>query len=107
MFACGAYAGSHGVGIGLVFPPIFIIFAVRIIKIMKSMKELTARQWSDVGYRITNKPCSNCGYSGMYSEPNYGEIGKIDVLTLSCGKCGRVAIYDVAELESATYSRKD
>ncbi len=62
------------------------------------MKKLTPEQWRDVGYRITNKPCSNCGYSGTYSEPNYGEIGKINVLTVSCCNCGRVAIYDVAEL---------
>lgn len=64
------------------------------------MKKLSDRQWSDVGYRILNRSCSVCGESGMYSEPNYGEIGNIDVLTVSCCNCGRVAIYDVAVLSA-------
>ena len=62
------------------------------------MKKLSNKQWDDIGYRILSRPCSACGKSGMYSEPNYGEIGSIDVLTVSCCNCGKVAIYDVVEL---------
>ena len=62
------------------------------------MKELSEQQWEDIGYRINNRPCTACGYSGTYTEPNYGEIGNINVLTVSCCNCGKVAIYDVAEL---------
>lgn len=62
------------------------------------MKELTKRQWDDVGYRILNRICPVCGRSGMYSEANYGEIGDVDVLTVSCCKCAHVEIYDVAKL---------
>ncbi len=62
------------------------------------MKKLNDRQWGDIGYKITNKRCPICGDSGKYTRPNYGEIGKIDVLTVSCCNCGHVEIYDVAEL---------
>lgn len=61
------------------------------------MKELTEDQWRDVRPRINNRSCPVCGHS-VYSEPNYGEIGNVDVLTVSCCKCGHVEVYDVAEL---------
>ena len=62
------------------------------------MKKLTNQQWSDVGYRINSHKCSVCGDSGKYTDPNYGEIGSVDVLTVSCCNCGHVVVYDVAEL---------
>ena len=62
------------------------------------MKELTDDQWRDVRPQINSRRCSACGESGWYTEPNYGEIGSVDVLTVSCCKCGKVEIYDVAEL---------
>ena len=62
------------------------------------MKELTERQWNDIAYRINSRKCPVCGYSGMYSEPNYGEIGNVDVLTVSCCQCGHMGIYDVSVL---------
>lgn len=61
------------------------------------MKKLTDDQWRDVRPRIVNRSCPVCGHS-VYTEPNYGEIGSVSVLTVSCCKCGHVEIYDVAEL---------
>lgn len=64
------------------------------------MKKLTDDQWRDVRPQINCRRCSACGESGWYTDPNYGEIGNVDVLTVSCCKCGKVEIYDVAELAS-------
>lgn len=64
------------------------------------MKELTERQWSDAAPRLTNRACAACGGHCISHEPRYAEIGGIDMLITTCGNCGHVEMFDVAELAS-------
>ena len=62
------------------------------------MKKLSERQWNDLSHRIANRPCSFCKEQSLDDEPHYGTIGDIDVLMISCYKCGHIELFNVSEL---------
>lgn len=59
------------------------------------MDELTQRQWNDVAPRITNRPCPFCHKQYLSSEPRYGVVGGVDVLSVVCDECGHTIFFDV------------
>lgn len=59
------------------------------------MDELTQRQWNDVAPRIITRPCPFCHEQYLSSEPRYGVVGGVDVLSVVCDECGHTIFFDV------------
>lgn len=56
-------------------------------------------RWSDFLNRYGTFPCPFCKDQKLnFSNPNSGNVAGIDVVVVTCSKCGHIELFDIEEV---------
>lgn len=65
------------------------------------MKSVSNRQWEDFRSRYQNCHCSFCNSKSLdFLNPNEGNVADIEIVAVSCYKCGHVELFNADYVRS-------
>lgn len=66
------------------------------------MNRTFEKRWSDFTGRYGTRPCPLCKDQTLdFSSPKFGNVAGIDIIAVSCGKCGHIELFDAAVVSKA------